>query len=206
MPDKMTPQQRHNCMSHIRAKNTKPEVLVRQYLHAAGFRFRIHLKKLPGCPDVVLPKYRTCIFVNGCFWHGHRGCRYATRPKSNAEFWQTKIQNNIRRDELSAQALDTMGWRIITVWECELKKDRREETLRALAEQIRCNGAAYDSEQRQRRERNAEHRARIKAAKDRYESMMAELGLAKNRKRSLHQGNTTHAGPHRPRTFITEKV
>ena len=179
MPDKMTPQQRHNCMSHIRAKNTKPEVLVRQYLHAAGFRFRIHVKKLPGCPDVVLPKYRTCIFVNGCFWHGHRGCRYATRPKSNAEFWQTKIQNNIRRDELSAQALDAMGWRVITVWECELKKDRREETLRALAEQIRCNGAAYDSEQRQRKERNAEHLARIKAAKERYESMMAELGLAK---------------------------
>ena len=202
----MTLQQRHNCMSHIRAKNTKPEVLVRQYLHAEGFRFRIHVKKLPGCPDVVLPKYRTCIFVNGCFWHGHRGCRYATRPQSNAEFWQTKIQNNIRRDELSTQALDTMGWRIITVWECELKKDRREETLRALAEQIRCNGAAYDSEQRQRRERNAEHRARIKAAKDRYDSMMAELGLAKNRKRSLHQRNTTHAGSHRTRTFKTEQV
>ena len=193
-------------MSRIRGKNTTPELVVRQYLHAEGFRFRIHVKKLPGCPDVVLPKYRTCIFVNGCFWHGHRGCRYATRPKSNAEFWQTKIQNNIRRDELSAQALDTMGWRIITVWECELKKDRREETLRALAEQIRCNGAAYDSEQRQRRERNAEHRARIKAAKDRYESMMAELGLAKNRKRSLHQGNATPTGPHSPRIFITKKV
>ena len=187
----MTPQQRHNCMSHIRAKNTKSEVLVRQYLHAEGFRFRIHVKTLPGCPDVGLPKAGTCIFVNGCFWHGHRGCRYATRPQSNAEFWQTKIQNNIRRDELSTQALDTMGWRIITVWECELKKDRREETLRALAEQIRCNGAAYDSEQRQRRERNAEHRARIKAAKERYESMMAELGLAKNRKRSLPHGKAT---------------
>ena len=150
-------------MSRIRGKNTTPELVVRQYLHAEGFRFRIHVKKLPGCPDVVLPKYRTCIFVNGCFWHGHRGCRYATRPKSNAEFWQTKIQNNIRRDELSTQALDTMGWRIITVWECELKKDWQEETLRALAEQIRRNGAAYDSEQRQRRERNTEHRARIKA-------------------------------------------
>ena len=87
-----------------------------------------------------------------------------------------KTQNNIRRDELSALALNTMGWRIIAVWECELKKDWQEETLRALAEQIRCNGAAYDSEQRQRRERNAEHRARIKAAKERYESMMAELG------------------------------
>ena len=168
MPDKMTPQQRHNCMSHIRSKNTRPEVLVRQYLHAAGFRFRIHVKKLPGCPDVVLPKYRTCIFVNGCFWHGHRGCRHATRPKSNA-------------DELSAQALDAMGWKVVTVWECGLKKDRREGTLHALAGQIRCNGAAYNSEQAQRRERNAEHRARIKAAKKRYESMMAELGLAESK-------------------------
>ena len=183
----MTPQQRHDCMSHIRAKNTKPEVLVRQYLQAAGFRFRIHVNKLPGCPDVVLPKYRTCIFVNGCFWHGHHGCRYATRPKSNAEFWQTKIQNNIRRDELSAQALEIMGWKVVTVWECELKKDRREETLSALAEQIRCNGAAYTSEQTQRRERNAEHRARIKAAKERYESLMVELGLAKTGKYSFPQ-------------------
>ena len=181
MPDKMTPQQRHNCMSHIRSKNTRPEMLVRQYLHAAGFRFRIHVKKLPGCPDVVLPKYRTCIFVNGCFWHGHRSCRYAARPKSNAEFWQTKIQNNIRRDELSAQALEAMGWKVMTVWECGLKKDRREGTLHALAEQIRCNGAAYNSEQAQRRERNAEHRTRIKAARERYESMMAELGLAESK-------------------------
>ena len=181
MPDKMTPQQRHNCMSHIRSKNTRPEVLVRQYLHAAGFRFRIHVKKLPGCPDVVLPKYRTCIFVNGCLWHGHRGCRYAARPKSNAEFWQTKIRNNIRRDELSAQALEAMGWKVVTVWECGLKKDRREGTLHALAGQIRCNGAAYNSEQAQRRERNAEHRARIKAARERYESMMAELGLAESK-------------------------
>ena len=92
-----------------------------------------------------------------------------------------KTQNNIRRDELSALALNTMGWRIITVWECELKKDRREGTLHALAEQIRCNGAAYNSEQAQRRERNAEHRARIKAARERYESMMAELGLAESK-------------------------
>lgn len=179
MPDSMTPQQRHNCMSHIRAKNTRPEVLVRQYLHAVGFRFRIHVKKLPGCPDVVLPKYHTCIFVNGCFWHGHIGCRYATRPKSNAEFWRTKIHNNIRRDELSIQALKAMGWKVITVWECDLKKDRRNDTLPFLAEQIRQNGASYASEQAQRRERNAEHRAMLKAAQERYEAAMKELGLSK---------------------------
>ena len=177
MADTMSPQQRHNCMSHIKAKNTKPEVLVRQYLHAAGFRFRIHVKKLPGCPDVVLPKYRTCIFVNGCFWHGHRGCRYATRPKSNAEFWLTKIKNNIRRDELAIQTLEAMDWKVITVWECELKKERRDFTLPHLAEQIRRNGAFYASEQAQRRERNAEHRAMLKAAQERYEAAMKELGL-----------------------------
>lgn len=179
MPDILTPQQRHECMSHIRAKNTKPEVLVRQYLHAAGFRFRIHVKKLPGCPDVVLLKYRTCIFVNGCFWHGHRNCRYATRPKSNTEFWQTKIQNNIRRDELSVQALETMGWKVITVWECELKKDRRDEALSALADRIRQNGASYALEQTQRRKRNAEHRAMLKVAQERYEALMKELNLSK---------------------------
>ena len=160
-------------------KHTLPEVLVRQYLHAAGFRFRIHVKKLPGCPDVVLPKYRTCIFVNGCFWHGHRGCRYATRPKSNAEFWQTKIQNNIRRDELAIQTLEAMDWKVITVWECELKKDRRDVTLPSLAEQIRRNGACYASEQAQRRERNAEHRVMLKASQERYEAAMKELGLPK---------------------------
>lgn len=154
---------------------------MRQYLYAAGFRFRIHVKKLPGCPDLVLPKYRTCIFVNGCFWHGHRGCRYATRPKSNAEFWQTKIQNNIRRDELSVQTLETMGWKVITVWECELKKGCCEETLPALADRIRQNGASYALEQSQRRDRNAEHRARLKAAQERYEAIMKELSTG-NRK------------------------
>ena len=132
MPDKMTPQQRHNCMSHIRSKNTRPEVLVRQYLHAAGFRFRILVMKLPGWPDVVLPKYRTCIFVNGCVWHGHRGCRYAARPKSNAEFWQTKINRNKERDTETQRKLASMGWHCITIWECQLKPKVRQATLESL--------------------------------------------------------------------------
>lgn len=152
---------------------------MRQYLHAAGFRFRIHVKKLPGCPDIVLPKYRTCVFVNGCFWHGHRGCRYATKPKSNAEFWLEKIHNNIRRDEVSILTLETMGWKVITVWECELKKDRRNDTLPYVAERIRHNGAAYALERIQRRERNAEYRARISAARERYDSVMREMGLTR---------------------------
>ena len=177
MSDVMSPQQRHDCMSHVRAKNTKPELLVRQFLHAAGFRFRLHVKKMPGCPDIVLSKYRTCIFVNGCFWHGHRGCRYATKPKSNAEFWLSKIQNNIRRDELSAQALETMGWKTITIWECELKKNTRDENLQSLAEQIRLNGETYAIEQAQRQKLNAEHRAKLKADQERYNAIIKELGL-----------------------------
>ena len=171
-----------HVMQANKSKNTKPELLVRRALREAGLPgYRLHWKACPGKPDICYPGRKVAIFVNGCFWHGHRGCRYAARPKSNAEFWQTKIRNNIRRDELSAQALEAMGWKVVTVWECGLKKDRREGTLHALAGQIRCNGAAYNSEQAQRRERNAEHRARIKAARERYESMMAELGLAESK-------------------------
>lgn len=180
MPDIMTPQQRHDTMSHIRGKNTTPELLVRRYLHSAGFRFRIHVKKLPGCPDVVLAEYRTCIFVNGCFWHGHRGCRHATRPKSNAEFWRTKIQNNIKRDELTIQMLEVMGWKIVTVWECELKKDCIDKTLSLLVDTLRNNRDAYAQEQEERRKRNAEHRAMLQAAKERYEKVMKELELYKH--------------------------
>lgn len=188
MPDAMTPEQRHNCMSHIRAKNTKPEVIVRQYLHAAGMRFRIHVRKLPGCPDVVLPKYHTVVFVNGCFWHGHRGCRYATRPRTNAEFWQNKIQNNIRRDELSVQMLEAMGWKVVTVWECELKKGAREVALPSLVEHIRENGASFASEQASRRRRNAEHRAMLNAAQERFEAAMRELlGETEEKKKSIRR-------------------
>ena len=137
MPDKMTPQQRHNCMSLIRAKNTRPEVLVRQYLHAAGFRFRIHVKKLPGCPDVVLPKYRTCIFVNGCFWHGHEGCKWFVPPKTNTEFWNAKFKYNIERDKRNYSLLSEMGWKVLIVWECEIRHSDSIVTLEKLTEQIK---------------------------------------------------------------------
>ena len=99
MSDTLSQSQRSYCMSSIRGKNTKPEILVRKGLHARGFRFRLHNKKLPGSPDVVLPKYGVAIMVNGCFWHGHKGCRYATEPKTNVEFWEAKIARNRHRDE-----------------------------------------------------------------------------------------------------------
>lgn len=119
-------------MSRIRSKNTKPEVLVRRYLFSRGFRFRINVKRLPGTPDIVLRKYRTVIFVNGCFWHGHEGCRYFVLPKSNVEFWTNKIERNQERDLKSRMQLRNMGWHVIQIWECQLKPKERELALKSI--------------------------------------------------------------------------
>ncbi len=138
MADKLTSSQRSRCMSRIRGKNTKPEILVRKGLHARGFRFRLHNKKLPGSPDIVLPKYGVAIMVNGCFWHGHKGCRYATKPKSNVEFWDAKIARNRHRDEVTTAHLEALGWHVITIWECELRGKLESGTrLDELADEIR---------------------------------------------------------------------
>lgn len=124
-------------MSHIRGKNTKPEELVRKYLFAQGFRYRKNDTRLPGKPDIVLPKYKTVIFVNGCFWHGHKGCRYFVWPKSNSEFWQKKISGNIERDTKNCRLLAELGWKVIVVWECELRHSTAENTLNALVRNIK---------------------------------------------------------------------
>ena len=129
--DKLTPQQRHNTMAAIHGKNTKPELIVRKGLWKRGFRYRLNHKRLPGHPDLVLRKYRTCIFVNGCFWHGHEGC--CKIPSTNREFWEAKIQRNKERDIETQKELSKMGWHCITVWECELKPTVREKTLDSLA-------------------------------------------------------------------------
>lgn len=131
--DKLTPEQRHRNMAAIRSKNTKPEMLVRRFLFSRGFRYRLNYRRLPGRPDIVLRKYRTVIFVNGCFWHGHEGCRYFVMPKSNVAFWQTKIERNRARDKRVQHELAAMGWHCITLWECQLKKGVREQTLESLA-------------------------------------------------------------------------
>lgn len=110
-------------MSRIRGKDTKYEVEVRQYLFSKGFRFRKNDKRYPGKPDVVLPKYKTVIFVNGCFWHMHENCKYFVWPKSNAEFWHSKLERNVANDRLHHQQLRDMGWNVIVLWECELKRD-----------------------------------------------------------------------------------
>lgn len=134
--DMFYPQKRSEIMSHIRSKNTKSEIMVRKYLHRLGFRFRLHGSKLPGKPDIVLPKYKCVVFVHGCFWHAHEGCKYYRDPKSNAEYWIPKIQRNVERDKQAVRELTSMGWKVEIVWECELKKDaerRLNELVRSIA-------------------------------------------------------------------------
>ena len=123
-------------MSRIKGKNTKPEELVRKHLFSQGFRYRKNDKRLPGSPDIVLPKYKTVIFVNGCFWHGHEGCKHFVWPKSNEEFWKNKIKTNIERDNKKIEQLEELGWKVIIVWECELKQSRCRETLTKISTQI----------------------------------------------------------------------
>ena len=119
--DKISPQQRSINMSKIKGKNTKPEKFVRSLLHALGYRFRLHRKTLPGTPDIVLPKYKAVIFVNGCFWHGHDGCKRATIPDTNKEFWERKISANKARDQKNIFDLEKLGYRCLVIWQCELK-------------------------------------------------------------------------------------
>lgn len=137
MADVHTPEQRSYNMSRIRGKNTKPEELVRKHLFSQGFRYRKNDARLPGKPDIVLPKYKTVIFVNGCFWHAHEGCKYFVWPKDNADFWKKKIESNVARDIKNYQLLQNLGWTVLTIWECELKKDRREETLERILAQLK---------------------------------------------------------------------
>lgn len=134
--DNKSAEQRHENMSHIRSTNTKPEEVVRKYLFSKGFRYRKNDKRYPGKPDIVLPKYRTLVYVNGCFWHQHSGCKYATIPKSNQEYWLPKLAHNIERDEKVHQEALESGWSVIVVWECSIKRKCRKRTLETLAEYI----------------------------------------------------------------------
>jgi len=119
-------------MSRIKGENTKPEILVRQFLHKNGFRFRLNYSKLPGKPDIVLPKYKTVIFVNGCFWHGHENCKYYVVPNTKTEWWLNKINKTKQRDIVNEQELESLGWKVKVIWECELKTDKRIQTFKDL--------------------------------------------------------------------------
>nr|WP_314498704.1 very short patch repair endonuclease [uncultured Chryseobacterium sp.] len=139
MSDKHTPEQRRFNMQQIKGTNTKPEILLRKILFAKGYRYRINSKTLPGKPDIVLKKYGTVIFVNGCFWHGHENCRYYVTPKTRTEFWIDKINGNKKRDEKNIDLLIKDGWKVLTVWECELKKDKIEQTIDSLIQKLNNN-------------------------------------------------------------------
>lgn len=148
MADVMSPEQRSRCMAAIKGKDTKPEMIVRKYLFSRGLRFRVQVRKLPGKPDIVLSKYRTVIFVNGCFWHGHVGCKYYRLPKSNVEFWENKIRNNKARDARNEEQLKALGWSVMRVWECDIRKVAgREEYLQHLYDTIiKPQPKGYDTE------------------------------------------------------------
>lgn len=123
-------------MSRIRGKNTKPEMLVRRFLFSHGFRYRLNVKTLPGKPDIVLPKYKTVIFVNGCFWHGHEGCKYFKIPETRTEWWLSKIKDTQKRDREAEIQLNVIGWKVITLWECQLKMKTVSATMKNLVSQI----------------------------------------------------------------------
>ena len=136
MADVHSSETRSYNMSRIKGKDTRPEELVRKYLFSKGFRYRKNDIRLPGKPDIVLPKYHTCTFVNGCFWHGHTGCKYFVWPKNNEEFWRSKIIGNIERDSKQHKELETLGWKVLVVWECELKKSVKNQTLERLVRKL----------------------------------------------------------------------
>ena len=137
MADMLTPEQRSLNMAAIKGKDTKPEMIVRKYLFSRGLRYRVNNRKLPGSPDIVMKKYKTVVFVDGCFWHGHEGCKYFRLPKSNVDFWRYKIAMNMARDYANNVDLKLAGWRVIRIWECEIKtKAKREEALDQLYHRI----------------------------------------------------------------------
>lgn len=171
----MTPEQRFKCMSHNRAKNTGPERLLRLCLWYQGFRYRVNDKRLPGRPDIVLPKYRTAVFVHGCFWHGHKDCKNYTVPKTNTEFWVAKVARNQERDQEVWRKLEAKGWNVIIVWECQLKKAHLEETIDRVAEEIVRNGKTYRAAQEKRRKAREEYRRERKERKEREHSLLEEV-------------------------------
>lgn len=133
MSDVLTPQQRYKCMSRIHSKATKPELVVRKWLWAHGYRYRLNVKSVSGKPDIVMRKYRTAIFVNGCFWHGHKDCKLFVLPKTNSEFWLNKIESNRVRDQRNYDILINSGWQVIVLWQCQLAKDKLEKTMQLVS-------------------------------------------------------------------------
>ena len=180
MSDTLTPAQRAYNMSRIRSKNTTPERAVRNVLWRKGYRYRLYDKRLPGKPDLVLPKYRAVIFINGCFWHGHRGCTKYTVPKTNEQFWREKVARNITRDELNAQRLDSLAWTVITVWECELSKKTFDATVMRIEADLQAAKTKYEHYLSIRRENREFARLQAKKHREILAQVEAELNLPKS--------------------------
>ena len=136
MADTVSKEKRSEIMSHVTGKETKPEIIVRKYLFAHGLRYRKNVKRLPGTPDIVFPKYKTAVFVNGCFWHGHKGCKYSHLPTTNLGYWEKKIADNLERDERKKRELEGLGYRVLTVWQCQLKTKVKDCNLEKLYDEI----------------------------------------------------------------------
>ncbi|MCQ2146991.1 MAG: very short patch repair endonuclease [Bacteroidales bacterium] len=180
MGDKLTPEQRHHFMSRIRSKSTKPEVKVRRELFSRGYRFRLNVKKLPGSPDIVLPKYRTAIFVNGCFWHGHKGCKYYVLPKTNVEFWESKILRNRERDTIDYSRLEALHWNVIVIWECELKSSSFEARMDKVIEALHSNKASWESYRKERKEQIEKKRQERRDRKEKDLRQRSEVQILQN--------------------------
>ena len=178
-----TSAQRSYNMSRIRSRNTTPERTVRRELWGRGYRYRLNDRRLPGTPDLVLPKYRAVIFINGCFWHGHRGCTKYVEPKTNTGFWKEKIARNIARDELNAQRLDTLAWTVITVWECELGKKNLDDTIARIEADLRAAKTKYEHYLSIRRENREFARLQAKKHREILAQVEAELNLPKSLRR-----------------------
>lgn len=175
MSDFLSKEERSVRMSRIRSVNTKPEILLRRGLWRNGFRYRVNDKKLSGRPDIVLPKYRTVVFVHGCFWHGHKGCKVYSVPKTNTEFWLAKVARNQQRDQEVWRKLEAKGWSVIIVWECQLKKANLEETVARVASEIIRNGETYRAVQVERKKAREDYLRERKERKEREQSLLKEV-------------------------------
>lgn len=177
MADRLSKEERSELMSHIRSVNTKPEVALRRALWRRGFRYRVNVKNLPGSPDIVLPKHRTVVFVHGCFWHAHKGCKIYHLPQTNTEFWLAKVTRNQERDQEVWRQLEAKGWSVVIVWECELVKAKFDGTVERVANEIIEDGDLYLKRRIERREAREQMRRDRKEAEARRQALMDEISL-----------------------------
>lgn len=175
MADTLTTEQRHLNMSHIHSFDTKPELALRRALWRKGFRYRVNDKRLPASPDIVLPQYKTVVFVHGCFWHGHEGCSKYTIPKTNTDFWVAKVSRNKERDQETWRQLEAKGWSVIIVWECELTKARFPETIDRVVAEIRQNGEILRAAKESRKEARALYLEERRQHKEREQALKEEI-------------------------------